>query len=252
MREQLLKDQIAIITGGTNGIGRAIAECFAKEGAKVLLLATSLERGEKAVEEIISATQPGQAEFFQVDVSDTPRVKEIIDAIGEKYGRIDILVNNAGITKDGLFMRMKDEDFESVMNVNLTSVFVLSRAVIKGMFKRRSGRIINISSVVGTMGNPGQANYCASKGGLVAMTKSIAIEAASRGITANCIAPGFIETAMTNKLNDEQKARITTNIPAGKMGTPADIAAAAVYLASNEAAYVTGQTIHINGGLLMV
>jgi 3-oxoacyl-[acyl-carrier protein] reductase len=243
-----LSGKTALVTGASGGIGGEIAKALQSAGAKVAISGTNISKLEA-----VSSELGGNVIIIPANLADKADVERLAKEAEEKLGgQIDILVNNAGITKDGLFMRMKDEDFESVMNVNLTSVFVLSRAVIKGMFKRRSGRIINISSVVGTMGNPGQANYCASKGGLVAMTKSIAIEAASRGITANCIAPGFIETAMTDKLNDEQKARITQNIPAGKMGTPADIAAAAVYLASDAAAYVTGQTIHVNGGLLMV
>ena len=239
-----LTGKTALVTGASGGIGGAIAKALKERGAKVAISGTNVEKLNAVGEGFI---------IIPANLSDKADVERLAKEAEEKLGgSIDILVNNAGITKDGLFMRMKDEDFESVMNVNLTSIFVLSRAVIKGMFKRRSGRIINISSVVGTMGNPGQANYCASKGGLVAMTKSIAIEAGSRNITANCIAPGFIETAMTDKLNEDQKGRITGNIPAGKMGTAEDIAASVVYLASNEAAYVTGQTIHVNGGLLMV
>lgn len=239
-----LSGKTALVTGASGGIGGAIAKALKAQGAKVAVSGTNVEK--------LNALGEGYI-VIPANLSDKADVERLAKEAEEKLGgQIDILVNNAGITKDGLFMRMKDEDFESVMNVNLTSIFVLTRAVIKGMFKKRYGRIINISSVVGTMGNPGQANYCASKGGLVAMTKSIAMESGSRNITANCVAPGFIETAMTDKLNDEQKGRITGNIPAGKMGTAEDIAASVVYLASDEAAYVTGQTIHVNGGLLMV
>jgi len=238
-----LTGKTALVTGASGGIGGAIAKALQAQGAKVAISGTNVDKLNAVGEGFI---------IIPANLSDKADVERLAKEAEEKLGQIDILVNNAGITKDGLFMRMKDEDFESVMNVNLTSIFVLTRNVIKGMFKRRYGRIINISSVVGTMGNPGQANYCASKGGLVAMTKSIAIESGSRNITANCIAPGFIETAMTDKLNEEQKTRITANIPAGKMGTAEDIAASVVYLASDEAAYVSGQTIHINGGLLMV
>ena len=239
-----LSGKTALVTGASGGIGGAIAKALLAQGAKVAISGTNVEKLNAVGEGFI---------IIPANLTDKADVERLAKEAEEKLGgQIDILVNNAGITKDGLFMRMKDEDFESVMNVNLTSVFVLSRAVIKGMFKRRYGRIINISSVVGTMGNPGQANYCASKGGLVAMTKSIAMESGSRNITANCIAPGFIETAMTDKLNEDQKGRITANIPAGKMGSAEDIAASVVYLASDEAAYVTGQTIHVNGGLLMV
>ncbi len=239
-----LEGKTALVTGASGGIGGAIAKALKERGATVAVSGTNVEKLNALGEGFI---------IIPANLSDKADVERLAKEAEEKLGgQIDILVNNAGITKDGLFMRMKDEDFESVMNVNLTSIFVLTRAVIKGMFKKRGGRIINISSVVGTMGNPGQANYCASKGGLVAMTKSIAMEAGSRNITANCIAPGFIETAMTDKLNEDQKGRITQNIPAGKMGTAEDIAASVVYLASDEAAYVTGQTIHVNGGLLMV
>ena len=250
MREQLLKDQIAIITGGTNGIGRAIAERFAKEGAKVLLLATSLERGEKAVKEITSATQPGQAEFFQVDVSDTPRVKEIIDAIGEKYGRIDILVNNAGITRDQLLMKMTEEDWDRVLDVNAKSCFNTCKAVIRGMMKARKGRIINITSVVGLTGNTGQANYAASKAGMIGFTKSIALELGSRNIRCNAIAPGFIETEMTAKLNEDVVKGWRDAIPLKRGGTPEDVANVCVFLGSEMSAYVTGQVINVCGGML--
>ena len=234
----------ALVTGASGGIGGEIAKALKAQGAKVAISGTNEEKLKALGEDFI---------IIPANLSDKADVERLAKEAEEKLGgQVDILVNNAGITKDNLFMRMKDEEFESVINVNLTSIFILTRALIKGMMKKRSGRIINISSVVGTMGNPGQANYCASKGGLVAMTKSIAQELASRNITANCIAPGFIETAMTDKLNEEQKGKITQNIPAGKMGGANDIAAAVVYLASNEAAYVTGQTIHVNGGLLMV
>jgi 3-oxoacyl-[acyl-carrier protein] reductase len=243
-----LSGKTALITGASGGIGGAIAKALQAQGAKVAISGTNVEKLNAVAAEI-----GGDVIIIPANLSDKADVERLGKEAEEKLGgQVDILVNNAGITKDGLFMRMKDEDFESVINVNLTSSFVLTRTIVKGMFKRRFGRIINISSVVGTMGNPGQANYCASKGGLVAMTKSIAIEAASRNITANCIAPGFIATAMTDKLNEDQKGKITQNIPAGKMGGPEDIAAAVVYLASDEAAYVTGQTIHVNGGLLMV
>ncbi len=251
MREQLLKDQIAIITGGTNGIGRAIAECFAKEGAKVLLLATSLERGEKAVEEIISATQPGQAEFFQGDVSDTARVKQIIDAIGEKYGRIDILVNNAGITRDQLLMKMTEEDWDRVLDVNAKSCFNTCKAVIRGMMKARKGRIINITSVVGLTGNTGQANYAASKAAVIGFTKSLAKETGSRNIAVNCIAPGFIDTDMTSALGEKVKEGILSQVPMGRLGKSDEVANTALYLASDMSNYVTGQVLVVDGGMVM-
>lgn len=243
-----LTGKTALITGASGGIGGSIAKALKAHGAKVAISGTNEEKLKALAEEL-----GGDVVIIAANLSDKADVERLAKEAEEKLGgQVDILVNNAGVTKDGLFMRMKDEDFESVINVNLTSTFILTRSIIKGMFKRRYGRIINISSVVGTSGNPGQANYCASKGGLVSMTKSIAQEAASRNITANCIAPGFIATAMTDKLNDQQKEKINETIPAGKMGSPEDIAAAAVYLASEESAYVTGQTIHVNGGMLMV
>ena len=186
------------------------------------------------------------------DLNTAEAADALIKSAEEKMGQVDILVNNAGLTKDGLFMRMKDEDWQVVQDVNLTAPFRLIRAAIKGMMKRRTGRIINITSVVGVTGNPGQANYCASKAGMIGMSKSMAAEVASRGITVNCIAPGFIATAMTEALNDDQKAKINATIPAGAMGTSEDIAASVVYLASDEAKYVTGQTLHVNGGMAMV
>ncbi len=186
------------------------------------------------------------------DLSDAAAVEALPKQAAEELGQVDILVNNAGITRDQLFMRMSDADWDAVIAVNLTSVMRLSRGVLRGMMKARWGRIINVSSIVGVTGNPGQANYAASKAGVIGMSKSLAAEVASRGITVNCVAPGFIATAMTEALNDEQKARINTQIPAGRMGEAAEIAAAAVYLASQEAAYVTGQTLHVNGGMAMI
>ncbi|PIR31858.1 MAG: beta-ketoacyl-ACP reductase [Alphaproteobacteria bacterium CG11_big_fil_rev_8_21_14_0_20_44_7] len=242
-----LDNKTALITGASGGIGREIAKTLVAQGAKIAISGTNEERLQQTASEI-----GGDVVILTADLSNRESVENMAKQAEEKLGQVDILVNNAGITKDGLFMRMKDEDWDSVINVNLTSAFILSRTLIKGMFKRRYGRIINISSVVGTSGNPGQANYCASKGGLVAMTKSIAQEAASRNITANCIAPGFIETAMTDKLNDQQKEAILKNIPTGAMGTAQDIAAAALFLAAEESKYITGQTIHVNGGMLMV
>jgi 3-oxoacyl-[acyl-carrier protein] reductase len=237
-----LSGKTALVTGASGGIGGAIAKALQAQGAKVAISGTNVEKLKAVGEGFI---------IIPANLADKADVERLAAEAEAQLGQIDILVNNAGITKDGLFMRMKDEDFESVIAVNLTSAFVLTRAVVKGMFKRRAGRIINISSVVGASGNPGQANYCASKGGLVAMTKSLAQEAATRGITANCIAPGFIATAMTDALNDAQKEAINNNIPAGRMGSAEEIAGAAVYLASDEAAYVTGQVIHVNGGLYM-
>lgn len=242
-----LSGKTALITGASGGIGEEIAKALSAAGAKIAISGTRVEKLEEVAKNI-----GGDVVIIPANLTDNASVENLAKEAEEKLGQVDILVNNAGITKDGLFMRMKDEDFTDVIQVNLTSAFTLTRNIIKGMFKRRAGRIINISSVVGTSGNPGQANYCASKGGLVAMTKSIAMEAATRGITANCIAPGFIETAMTDKLNEQQKQAILKNIPSGAMGTPADIANACVYLAADESGYITGQTLHINGGMLMV
>lgn len=237
-----LTGKTALVTGASGGIGGAIAKALQAQGAKVAISGTNVEK--------LNALGAGFV-VIAANLADKADVERLAAEAEAQLGQIDILVNNAGITKDGLFMRMKDEDFESVIAVNLTSAFVLTRAVVKGMFKRRSGRIINISSVVGAAGNAGQANYCASKGGLVAMTKSLAQEAASRGITANCIAPGFISTPMTDVLNDAQKEAINKSIPAGRMGSAEEIAAAAVFLAAEEAAYLTGQVVHVNGGMYM-
>ncbi len=239
-----LTGKTALVTGASGGIGCAIAKALKAQGAKVAISGTNVEKLQALGSDFI---------IIAANLSDKADVERLAKEAEEKLGgAVDILVNNAGITKDNLFIRMKDEEFESVIDVNLTSTFILTRALIRGMMKKKHGRIINITSVVGSNGNPGQANYCASKGGLTAMTKSIAQELASRNITANCIAPGFISTPMTDKLTDQQKEAINKNIPAGKMGRTEDIAAAAVYLASDESTYVTGQTIHVNGGMLMV
>jgi 3-oxoacyl-[acyl-carrier protein] reductase len=198
------------------------------------------------------AAELGGAAVLPCDLSDAAAVEALPRAAAEALGGVDILVNNAGITRDQLFMRMSDDDWAAVLAVNLTSVMRLSRGCVRGMMKARWGRIVNVSSVVGVTGNPGQANYAASKAGVIGMSKSLAAEVASRGITVNCVAPGFIATAMTGALNEEQKARINGQIPAGRMGEAAEIAAAAVYLASSEAGYVTGQTLHVNGGMAMI
>lgn len=238
-----LSGKAALVTGASGGIGSEIAKALNSQGARIAISGTRVERLEELAKELNDPV------IVTANLSDRESVENLAKEAEEKLGQIDILVNNAGITRDGLFMRMKDEDWDDVIAVNLTSAFILSRAVIKGMFKRRSGRIINISSVVGASGNPGQANYCASKGGLVAMTKSIAIEAATRGITANCIAPGFIKSDMTEALNEKQSEAILSSIPANRMGEATEIAAAAAFLASDEAGYMTGQTLHINGGM---
>jgi len=242
-----LSGKTALITGASGGIGGAIAKTLAAQGASIAISGTKEESLKNLAAEI-----GGNVHILPCNLSNPEAVKKLAEDAEKALGKIDILVCNAGITKDGLSMRMKDEDWSEVISVNLTSSFILIRSALRGMMKNRFGRIIAITSVVGHMGNPGQANYCASKGGLTAMVKSIAAEVASRGITANCIAPGFIETAMTGKLNDEQKSRINSTIPAGAMGKPEDVAASTAFLASEEAKYITGQTIHVNGGMLMV
>lgn len=243
-----LTGKTALVTGASGGIGGAIAKTLIAAGAKVALSGTRAEVLEK-----LAAELGPNAVVVTANLSDKASVEALAKNAEEKLGgRVDILVNNAGLTKDGLAMRMKDEDWQSVLDVNLTAAFVLIRALMRNMMKNRFGRIISITSVVGVTGNPGQANYAASKAGLIGMSKSLGQEVASRNITVNCVAPGFIATAMTDALNDEQKAAINTKIPAGKMGTSEDIAAAVLYLASNEAGYVTGQTLHVNGGMAMI
>ena len=242
-----LKGKKALITGASGGIGGEIARTLHKAGADIAISGTRLESLNSLSEEIGSNVQ-----IFQCNLNDTVAIDDLLKTASEKMGGIDILINNAGITRDNLFMRMSDEEWLDVLNVNLTATMKLCKGMIRGMMKNRWGRIINISSVVGTTGNPGQANYAASKAGMVGMSKSLAFEVASRGITVNIIAPGFIETAMTDKLNDDQKSNIMKQIPAGRMGMATEIASAALYLASNEASYVTGATLHVNGGMVMV
>ncbi|MDB6181871.1 3-oxoacyl-ACP reductase FabG [Paracoccus fistulariae] len=237
----------ALVTGASGGIGGAIAEALHAAGANVALSGTR----EAPLRELADRLGD-RAHVVPANLSDAEAVLALPKAAADAMGSVDILVNNAGITRDNLFMRMSDEEWAQVLEVNLTSVFRLSRAVLRGMMKARWGRIVNITSVVGTTGNPGQGNYAAAKAGLVGMSKSLAYEVASRGITVNCVAPGFIETAMTDKLNDDQKSKILTQIPAGHMGTPGDIAAAVSYLSSPQAGYVTGTTLHVNGGMAMV
>jgi 3-oxoacyl-[acyl-carrier protein] reductase len=236
----------ALVTGASGGIGGAIARALHALGAAVALSGTRLAPLEALAGEL------GGAAVLPCDLGDAAAVEALPKAAAEALGGVDILVNNAGITRDQLFMRMSDDDWAKVLEVNLTSTMRLSRGVLRGMMKARWGRIVNVSSVVGTTGNPGQANYAASKAGMVGMSKSLAAEVASRGITVNCVAPGFIATAMTEGLTDEQKARISGSIPAGRMGTSAEVAAAVAFLASDEAAYVTGQTLHVNGGMAMI
>jgi len=242
-----LTGKTALVTGASGGIGAEIARVLHGAGATVGLSGTRVEPLEA-----LAAELGARAHVLPCNLSDAAEVEGLTKRAIEAMGSVDILVNNAGITRDGLAMRMSDDDWQSVLDVNLTSTFRLCRAAIRGMMKARWGRIINVSSVVGTTGNAGQANYAASKAGMVAMSKSIAEEVASRGITVNCVAPGFIATAMTDKLNEAQKKVILDAVPAGRMGEPAEIASAVLYLASVEAAYVTGATLHVNGGMDMV
>jgi 3-oxoacyl-[acyl-carrier protein] reductase len=242
-----LSNRVALVTGASGGLGSAIARALHGQGAKVVLSGTRREALEKLAAEL------GERAFVvPCDLSDAQAVEKLMPEAEGLAGPIDILVNNAGVTRDGLFLRMKDEDWETVMTVNLASAFKLSRAAIKGMMRRRYGRIINITSVVAVAGNPGQANYAASKAGLIGMSKAIAAEVATRNVTVNCVAPGFIASPMTDALNEKQKEAVLVKIPAGQLGKGEDIGAACVYLASEEAGYVTGQTLHVNGGMTMI
>ncbi len=244
-----LVDKTALVTGATGGLGGAIARALHKQGAKVAISGRQADRLAALAAELGS-----RVEVCPCDLARKEEVAKLIEEASAKLGRLDILVNNAGLTKDNLFMVMKDEQWDEVIAVNLTSTFMLMRAAARAMMRAKTGygRIINISSVSGIIGNPGQGNYAAAKAGMIGMSKSLARELASRGITVNCIAPGFISTPMTDALNEKQTASIKEAIPAQKFGTPDDVAAATVYLASLEAAYVTGQTLHVNGGMVMV
>lgn len=242
-----LTGKTALVTGASGGIGGAIAKALHAAGATVAIHGTRRE-----ALDVLAAELGERVHVLPANLSKPEEVEQLAKDAEAALGSLDILVNNAGITKDGLILRMKDDDWDAVLNVNLTAAFRLTRAAVKGMMKRRHGRVINITSIVGVTGNPGQVNYCASKAGMIGMTKSLAQEVASRNITVNAVAPGFIATAMTDELNDEQKARINSQIPAGRMGSPEEIAAAVLYLASAEAAYVTGQTLHVNGGMAMI
>ena len=242
-----LTGQAALVTGASGGIGGAIARALHRQGAEVALSGTR----EKALA-VLRDALGGRAHLLLADLADPLSPDRLVRDAEAAMGRLDILVNNAGITRDALALRLKDEDWQAVIEVNLTAAFRLARAALRGMVRRRHGRIICISSVVGVTGNAGQANYAAAKAALIGMAKSLAAETASRGITVNCIAPGMIATAMTDRLGDEQRARIAAAIPMGRFGAPEDIAAAAVYLASAESSYMTGQTLHINGGMAMI
>ena len=242
-----LTGKIALVTGASGGIGGAIARRLHGQGATVVLSGTRAEALEAVAGDLGERTH-----VMTCNLGDPSEADALVGRVEAEAGQLDILVNNAGLTRDGLAMRMKDEDWQQVLDVNLTAAFRLSRASLKGMMKRRWGRIIAISSIVGATGNPGQANYAASKAGLIGMSKSLAQEVATRGITVNCVAPGMIETAMTDVLNEQQRARMLAVIPMQRLGNSDEIASAVVYLASDEAAYVTGQTLHVNGGMAMI
>ena len=242
-----LKGKKALVTGASGGIGGEIAKTLNEAGAEVAISGTRLESLQ-----VLSDLLDDNTQIFPCNLSDPIAIEDLLRDASEKMGGVDILVNNAGITRDNLLMRMSDDEWQTVLDINLTATMKLCKGVLRGMMKNRWGRIINISSVVGSTGNPGQANYAASKAGMVGMSKSLAFEVASRGITVNIIAPGFIETPMTDKLNEDQKTNIMSQIPAGRMGTASEIASAALYLASQEASYLTGATLHINGGMAMI
>jgi 3-oxoacyl-[acyl-carrier protein] reductase len=241
-----LSGRTALVTGASGGIGGAIARVLHAQGAQVVVSGRR-----QAALDALAAELGERASVVPGDLAD-PGAPERLIAAAEQAGGLDILINNAGLTRDNLALRLKDEDWQTVLDVNLTAGFRLIRAALRGMMKRRYGRIVNITSIVAVTGNPGQANYAAAKAGLIGMSKALAAEVASRGITVNCVAPGFIETAMTDALGDEQRARLLARIPAGRLGAGADVAAAVGYLASAEAGYVTGQTLHVNGGMAMI
>jgi len=242
-----LTGKTALVTGASGGIGGSIARALHAQGATVAISGTRRE-----ALDTLAASLGDRVHVLPCDLADKEAVEKLVPAAEEAMQKLDILVANAGITRDNLFVQLKDEDWDLVIAVNLTATFRLARAAVKGMMRRRFGRVIGITSVVGVTGNPGQGNYTAAKAGLIGMIKTLGAEYAKRGVTANCIAPGFIATAMTDKLNDKQREAILARVPAARLGAPDDIGAAAVYLASNEAAYVTGQTLHINGGMAMI
>jgi 3-oxoacyl-[acyl-carrier protein] reductase len=241
--------EVVLVTGASRGIGRSIAESLGKAGATVIGTATS-DKGADAISAYMQdAGISGKG--MMLNVTDSDSIDGVIKTINDEFGAIGVLVNNAGITRDTLLMRMKDEDWDAIINTNLTSIFRLSKAVLRGMMKARKGRVISISSVVGASGNPGQTNYAAAKAGIVGFSKSMAREVGARGITVNVVAPGFIDTDMTRELSDEQKSALLTNIPLDRLGQPQEIANAVLFLASDLGAYVTGETIHVNGGMYM-
>ncbi len=242
-----LSGKTALVTGATGGIGGSIARALHRQGATVALSGTRRD----ALDRLAGEMQE-RVHVLPCDLSDKDQVEALVPKAEETMQKLDILVANAGVTRDNLFVQLRDEDWDTVININLTSVFRLSRAAMKTMMRRRFGRIVGITSVVGVTGNPGQGNYTAAKAGMIGMIKSLAKEYARRGVTANCVAPGFIATPMTDKLNDKQREAILQMVPSGRLGTPDDIGAAVVYLASDEAGYVTGQTLHVNGGMAMI
>jgi 3-oxoacyl-[acyl-carrier protein] reductase len=242
-----LTGKTALVTGATGGLGNAIARGLHGQGATVAISGTR-----RAVLDELAGELGVRTHVLPCNLADKDEVEALLPKAEETMGQVDILVANAGITRDGLFVQLRDEDWEQVIDVNLTATFRLARAAVRGMMRRRFGRVIGITSVVAITGNPGQANYAASKAGMIGMLKSIAGEYAKRGVTANCVAPGFVATPMTDKLNDKQRDAILRRVPAGRLGTPADVAAAVVFLASDEASYVTGQTLHVNGGMAMI
>ena len=242
-----IQGKITVVTGGTRGIGKGIAKRFLEEGATVIIIGgKNKEDADKAIAEL---SPLGQIEAMMVDLSDAAAVEKMIDDVVAKYGRIDILVNNAGITRDGLTLQMKEEDFDAVLDTNLKGAFCCCKAVYRPMMRQRSGRIINMSSIVGLRGNPGQANYCASKAGLIGLTKSLAKELAARKVTVNAVAPGFIDTDMTAVLSEQAKEAMLSTIPMAKLGQPEDVAHAVAFFASDEAAYITGQVLCVDGGM---
>ncbi|MBF0425160.1 MAG: 3-oxoacyl-[acyl-carrier-protein] reductase [Magnetococcales bacterium] len=245
----MLHDRVALVTGSTSGIGRVTALELARRGAKIVVASNEGGRIPEVVGEIRGLAS--EAEGYEVDVTSRPGLEEMVKKATDRFGRIDILVNNAGITRDNLMIRMKDSEWEDVLNVNLSSAFYLTRLVLRSMMKARYGRIINVASVVGVSGNAGQANYAASKAGLIGFSKSVAREVAARGVTVNCVAPGFIQTRMTDALNAAAREAMLAQIPLGTMGKAEDVACAIAFLASDEAGYITGETIHVNGGMYM-
>ncbi|WP_053910906.1 3-oxoacyl-ACP reductase FabG [Pseudoalteromonas sp. SW0106-04] len=242
-----LEGKVVLVTGASRGIGKAVAELLVEQGATVAGTATSDNGAEK-----ISTYLGENGKGYKLNVTDSDSIADTLAAIKADFGDLDVLVNNAGITRDNLLMRMKDDEWQDIIDTNLSAIYRLSKAVLRPMMKKKSGRIINIGSVVGTMGNAGQANYAAAKAGVIGFSKSLAREVASRGITVNVVAPGFIQTDMTDELTDEQKAATLANVPAGRLGHPSEIAAAVCYLASDAGAYVSGETLHVNGAMYMV